>query len=33
MGGPGCYFMENPQVLEERQVSQSSHLLKNGILS
>lgn len=32
MGGPGHYFMENPQVLKEWQVSQNSHLLKNGIL-
>lgn len=31
VGGPGHYFMGNPQVLEEWQVSQNSHLLKNGI--
>lgn len=31
-GGPGHYFMENPQALEGQQGSQNSCLLKNRIL-
>lgn len=32
MGGPGRYFMENPQALKGPQGSQNSRLLKNRLL-